>query len=207
VAEVLESRDTIVNAAQLHQLLHLTLFHLEPQSTVARTPARFGVRILGNDPVLRVGVPEAVWERTRFWWLGYTLEAELVDWTPVCDALVEWRQLHTRLAALRVDHRPPKPLSYSAGGEFLEVVDLRSQRRVVHLDRFERDVALACGEIRRTHELQGLLDGHPDAARLPDVLDRMLSERLVFREGEEWLFLPVAWRPEAAVRRIRAASA
>jgi hypothetical protein len=92
---------------------------------------------------------------------------------------------------------------YYDGGEFLEIVDRRKDFQVFTLDRSWRDLYLFCTNIRSEQEIARRFAGALSQQEVADQLGERVDAKLMFREGDRFLSLAVAVRPEFALLRVR----
>lgn len=182
-------------------------FDLTAGSAVDVRRGEFGVEDVRNHPRYAEFIPADVCARLvlphRVW--TYTPTGRPADWTPVREACRRWREMHEeiRAAALREGRTPTQALYYLDGGDFLEITDHRDGARRLTLSGMWRDVYLECLGIRALAELERRFAGAADAARLREILGRLVAERVMYAEDGRYLSLAVASRPDIAARRIR----
>lgn len=198
--EVEETVATIRDYASAYYPPGSTLpFQLVPGSVVDMFREKFDIVNVRNLDDYRVGLPPGTADNLILpeqSWDG----PETVNWGPVEEACVRWRELHE---VLRKDNRFPAthPLYYHEGGDFLEIVDRRGECRTVTLPGAWRSVYLFCMEIRTEKQV---LEKFPDCPPSPtEILEWLVSEKLVYREKNLYLSLAVALTPGHAVRRMK----
>lgn len=207
-AEVAESVATIERFATAYPPPGMIMeFNLTAGSAADVCRAEFGIEDVRNHPRYAAFLPAEVCARLelphRAW--TYTPAGRPADWKPVCDACQRWREMHEaiRAAALREGRTPPKALAYLDGGDFLEITDCRNEARRLTLSGVWRDVYRECLETRTFADLAARFADAADAARLREILDRLVAERVMYAEEGRYLSLAVAARPDLAARRIR----
>jgi ribosomal peptide maturation radical SAM protein 1 len=202
-AEVEETANTIRNyAAAYYPSGKITSFDLCVGCTVDVCREEYGINRVRNCDDYRCGMPEQTWTKLQLTdqsWDG----PEPVNWSPVQEACVQWHDLHEQL---RKDKRFPftHPVYYHDGGEFLEIVDRRHGCRTLTLPEPWRSVYLFCMEIRNRDQLNEYFPEY--GSELDSIIERLVDEKVLYREGQRYLSLAVAATPELAARRIRAAS-
>ncbi|MBN1944423.1 MAG: RiPP maturation radical SAM C-methyltransferase [Bradymonadales bacterium] len=207
--EVDETAETIRRYAICYQPLSIVRFQLCPGSTVYLCPERFGVTAIRNAEDFLAGLPRPIWERLQLSWLDYTETGEQADWSEVRHCVGEWWDLHHRLTLQDGAEwfLGDRPLAYSDGGSFLEIMDRRRDLDLVVLEEPWRDLYLYCCDIRSRREIGRRLSDLVARETLDRALGGLVEARLMYREGERYLSLAVASRPEAAARRIEGMSA
>src|SRR5262249_38615281 len=150
-----------------------------------------------NADAYAIGVPGDVLERLELFDLSYDFRGEPVDWSPVRERIAAWTENF---------NRHPRPLlTYSDGVDFLLIEDRRfGGLRPGSYAGLERDIYLACLEIRTVSELRRAAAARGvTAPALDSLLSRFVEDRIMFREGDRYLSLAVATEPHIAARRIR----
>ncbi len=190
--EIQETAENIDRFACAYEPPSVSRFEVHPGSLVHRDPERFGVARLRNADRFALAIPPEELDRLHLPYLDFDLKGPLPDLTPLRRAVERWQQLHNEL-----DPEPGQPiwkrskaLYFEDGGDFLKVVDRRHGFQSFVLEGLHRELLLACTEIRSMRELR-LLFVSPD---VDEVLDELAVEDLIYRESEEVLSLPVAWR-------------
>src|SRR5690606_7497217 len=123
-------------------------------------------------------------------------------------ALEQCRQLHRRLRddpmaqSSETGFLVRKPLSYSDGKTFLELVDRRDVPRILELRGISREIYLYCMEIRREDSIARRFAGRCSQTMLRKALTTFVAEKLMFEEDGKYLSLAVAPTPRVAARRI-----
>jgi len=203
MAEVEETANTIRNfASAYYPSGTVGMFSLCVGSTVDVFREEYGISHVRNLEEYRCGMPDRVWTRLQLSdrsWNG----PEPMDWSPVREACGEWYELHERL---RKDGRFPfvHALYYHDGGDFLEIVDRRHGCRTLTLPEPWRSVYLFCMEIR---SLDQLTKHFPEfGEELDNIIERLVTEKILYQEVQRYLALAVATTPVLAARRIRAVS-
>lgn len=198
--EVEETVATIRDYASAYYPPGSTLpFQLAPGSVVDMFPERFSIVNVRNLDDYRLGLPPGTADNLILQeqsWDG----PETVDWGPVEDACVRWRELHE---GLRKDDRfpAPHPLYYHDGGDFLEIVDRRDGCRTITLPGAWRSVYLFCMGIRTDKQAA---ERFPRCTPpLTEILEWLVAEKLVYREGRLYLSLAIALTPGLAARRMK----
>jgi len=169
--------------------------------------ADFGVEDVRNHPRYAEFLPAEVRARLvlphRAW--TYTPAGRPADWTPVREACRRWRETHEeiRAAALSEGRTPTQALVYLDGGDFLEITDHRGVSRRFTLSGVWRDVYRECLATRAFADLAARFADAADAARLREILDRLVAEQVMYAEEGRYLSLAVASRPDLAARRLR----
>jgi len=205
VAETVAHIDAYATAYPPPGFLHE--FDLTTGSAVDVLRGEFGVEEVRNHPRYAEFLPVGVYARLalphRAW--TYTPAGRPADWAPVREACRRWRETHEeiRAAALREGRTPPKALAYLDGGDFLEITDCRNEARRLTLSGVWRDVYRECLETRTFADLAARFADAADAARLREILDRLVAERVMYAEEGRYLSLAVASRPDLAARRLR----
>ncbi len=202
VAEVEETAHTINEfASAYYPSGTVGSFNLCAGSTVDVFRHEYGIHSVTNCHDFRCGLPEHIWSKLELLdrdWLG----PDPVDWAPVKKACDEWSTLHE---TLRNDGRFPfpHPLYYHDGGDFLEIVDRRHGCRTLTLPGHWRSVYLFCMEIQTRSQLDTHFSmAHPTVA-LNEILERMVTEKIMYKEDQKYLSLAVAITPALAAKRIR----
>lgn len=202
--EVRETVQNILKYAIAFEPLKISRFKLDTESAVYANPQMFGVRDARNHALFRKALPPDVCQHLDLPWLDYTPIQKEADWSSVEDACVEWRAVHQRVGSSAVLRETPKPLFYLDGGTFLEVYDRRANFKTISLPQLERDVFLFCTEIRSLAQItQFAKTKGIEREELDGILDEFADHDLVFIQRGQFLTLPVAWRVDVAVERIK----
>jgi ribosomal peptide maturation radical SAM protein 1 len=201
--EVDETVRVIENYACAYEPPSIAVFTLNPCSSVGVRPEMFGVSRMGAHPGYLAALPADIASRLELPWRGHELLAEPVSWDPVLVAVKRWRRHFDLLKRSRLAGVGSKALAYTDGGEFLEIVDRRKDFQVFTLDKSWRDIYLFCTNIRSEQEIAHRFDGALSHQVVVDQLGEMVDAKLMFREGDRFLSLAVAVRPELALLRIR----
>lgn len=199
-AEVEETAAVIREYASAYHPPAATIpFQLTPGCAVDVFRERYGIENVRNIVDYVCGLPPGTGDALILAERTFDAPAP-VDWGPVEKACADWRDLHE---ALRKDDRfpVPYPLYYHDGGDFLEIVDRRSGCRTVTLPGDWRLVYLFCTEICTEKQIAGRF---PETAPpLAEILEWLVSERLMYREGRLHLSLAIALSPAHAMRRMK----
>lgn len=200
-AEVEETASTIRQyASSYYPPGTVGIFDLCVGCTVDLCRDAYDINHVRNLEAYRCAMPDAIWKRVHLVdrsWEG----PEPADWTPVREACDQWQELHERL---RKEERFPftHALYYHDGGDCLEIVDRRSGCRTLTLPEPWRSIYLFCMEIRTYTQLKSRFSTH--ASALDGVLEKLVTEKVLYQEDRRYLALAVASTPALASRRIRA---
>lgn len=207
-AEVAETVDVIDRFAIAYAPAFVSRFQLGIESAAYRVPERFGVTGIRSRARFGEALPPDVFARLPLFFLDFDGPPDPVDWSPVEAAVARWQARHAELAREHATVWPygVKPLHYHDGGTFLEIVDRRHGYEVTTLEDEWRDVYLACAEVASRPRLHARFAEVLDPEGVDEILEHLTGQDLLFREGERFLALAVAWRGEVAARRIRAAT-
>jgi hypothetical protein len=121
----------------------------------------------------------------------------------VLAAVKRWQTRFHFLKRTCLTEVESKVLFYYDGGDFLEIIDRRKDFQVFTLDKSWRDIYLFCTNIRSEQEVVNRFAGALSQQEVVDQLGEMVDAKLMFREGDRFLSLAMATRPELALRRIR----
>lgn len=200
-AEVDETCATIRDYAYIYQPLSPCPFFLGIGSTVDTMTETFPITNVRNRDFLRTGVPAEVYERMTFFDKSFDYAEGAVSWEEVMKMCGWWASMHASSnVAFPRQHR----LCYYDGGDFVRIASQSVLRDVAYVVRgAERDLYMYIMEIRRFDEIVRHLRGAMTAEEIQDSLDRLGADHLVFREGNRYLAIAPAHRPEVAARRIR----
>jgi hypothetical protein len=201
--EIEETEMNIRRYAISFQPLSISRYVIDVSSSVYCFPERFGVSGIRNRGPFREALPEDVQKKLRLAWLEYD-GSDIDNWQPVVDAVRAWHELHRDVQSR---HRGVdtfnKPLFYRDGGDFLEIVDRRNGCDLITLDRLERDIYVHCMDIRSKAELVEKFGGEVcESVLSSEILEPMLERDILFHERGKYLALAVAWRRDAAIRRM-----
>ena len=201
--EVDETVRVIDSYACAYEPPSIAVFTLNPCSSVGARPEMFGVSRTAAHRGYLAALPPEVVSRLELPWRGHELLAEPISWDPVLTAVKRWRRQAHVLERARLAGVGSKALAYYDGGEFIEIVDRRNDFQVITLDKSWRDIYLFCMNIRSEQEIASRFDGALSQQAVADQLGEMVDAKLMFREGDRFLSLAVAVRPELALLRIR----
>lgn len=206
--EVLECAQNILDYALPYQPLIASHFGLEPGSAVYRDPEAFGLSNLRNPEVLRLVLPEDLWNRLPLYNVEFDHDREPVSWQPVKDALGRWAARHQELRAQstreNVDFFRHSLLAYEDWGDTLEILDRRTGIDVVTLEGVWRELYLVCMEAQRIETLVRRFQGRASEEEIRGIVGELAEAKLVFVENGRCLSLATAPTPEQAAARIRA---
>jgi len=200
-AEIEEIAENILNIAIAYQPLILNKFCLQRASCVQKYPDMFPVANIRNADAYRTALPESLWSRLELPVLDYDAAVPAADWSRVYAALEEWNELHKRI---RQDFKAffvVAPLYYEDWDIYLSIVDRRHGRNTIELRDAWRDLYLYCVRIRAVEDINGQFAGQQD--KVEEMLQALVSEKLMFAEETRYLSLAVATSPDAAARMIR----
>jgi hypothetical protein len=203
--EIEETAHNIDNYAIAYEPPSTTEFALYPNSSVHARAGHFGVSNMRNHSSLCAALPDDVAKNLSLHWLDFDFDGEVADWTPVQEAVTRWTALHNN--ARVVDTISQKPLFYTDGGTFLEIVDRREGLKTTILDAEERRVYLYCLQIRRKAKVFEHFHHRHQPEQIQKMLDVFVAAKLMFQEKSSVLSLAPAMRPLSAAKRIRRAHA
>ena len=201
--EIEETVFNIDNYAIAYEPPSTSEFALYPNSSIHARAEAFGISNMRNHSSLCAALPDDVAKNLSLHWLEFDYDGEVADWTPVQEAIARWRGLHQ---VPRVKQSlSQKPLFYTDGGTFLEIVDRRIGFQTTILDGDLRQIYLYCMQIRSKAVLfeHFALSYEPD--QIQEMLDGFIAAKLMYQEKGRLLSLAPAVRPLSAVRRIRKA--
>lgn len=167
------------------------LDRFSPYYEAARTPGSGSpVRILGPEEHYRhvLPLPEERLFRVAYSF-AYTVDGRPPELDPLLGeitAFIErWRELYT-----------PGALLYYEGPSCLRIEDHRFNLapRTLTFGKTEKDIYLACREPAMPEQIERMLAARPegclyDASEVRELLETLVRERLVLREGERYLAL------------------
>ena len=200
-AQVDETIRVIEQAAVYYPPLNVTTFRLEVEQSVTKLKDRFPIANLRNWDAFRAGLPDDVWARLQTFYMSYDdVSPNPPDWGRLTPVIARWARDFdegTYGGAL------PSPLTYERIAASVRIED-RIHERAVTLRGMAADIYLHCMQRRGLRQLAGRFahDGQ-DEATVKAFLDKLVDERLMFREGNGYLSLAVAGSPAEAARRIR----
>jgi len=201
--EVEETVRVVDNYACAYDPPNIAVFTLNPSSSVHARPDLFGVARSRTHAGYLAALPDDVASRLDLPYRDHDLVADPVSWDPVLAAVKRWRrraELLKRSGLLTVES---KAMVYYDGGDFLEIVDRRKDFQVFTLDKSWRDLYLFCTNIRSEQEIARRFASALSQQEVADQLGEMVDAKLMFREGDRFLSLAVAVRPEFALLRVR----
>ncbi len=203
--DVAETLECVSKYAIAYEPLEVSHYVLVADSPVFWIPEDFGVSNIRNASAFARVLPGGSGSQIKLPWLEYDVTGNFVDWSTVEEACRHWRELHEKLRLDRTFPDIPMPLFYFEGGSFLEIVDRRDGYQTVVLEPLWREIYLYCMEVRSETKIMERFCGRVSKEKLVnEILNGLVSEGLMFQEGSQYLSLAVAWRPDVAIRRIRA---
>jgi hypothetical protein len=205
--DLTELVDIIRRFAICYQPLEVRRFSLSGGHAAALAPSRFGIRRLRNADEFNRVLPAEISQSLQLPWFDFECDEEVVDWSPLTEAVDHWSQLHHDLLLLDgvTWFVGTRPLYYFEGGEFMWVVDRRNGHRDLTLDRLTGDIYSFCMQVRSIDEVQRRFSDRCTRDDVGDVIGDLVAEDLMFVENGRVLSLAVAYRVELAVKRIRQA--
>jgi len=199
--EVDETASNILRFAVGFQPTSISHFAFFENSTVDSTPAEFGIRKTRNATWLSGLLPNSMADRLFLFWRDFEMSAAGVSWQNVEDAVNLWVDLHKKTSGEGALLK--KPLYYTDGGTFLEIVDRRDGFRLINLDQMWRDVFCFCLEVRSIRHISNKFFGAYGEQQVLEMLDALVAENLMFTERNNYLSLASAITQQAASERIR----
>ena len=201
--EVEETVRVVDNYACAYNPPNIAVFTLSPNSSVAARPDLFGIARSRAHAGCLAALPADVGARRDLPYRAHDLVADPVSWDPVLAAVKRWQTRFHFLKRTCLTEVESKVLFYYDGGDFLEIIDRRKDFQVFTLDKSWRDIYLFCTNIRSEQEVVNRFAGALSQQEVVDQLGEMVDAKLMFREGDRFLSLAMATRPELALRRIR----
>lgn len=197
--EVQETVTNILDYAIAYEPMNVSKYRLGYGSSVQEIPDHFGVTNLRNAEMWAATLPNEVAGTLQLTRLDYDCESP-VDWTPVVDAVETWKQFRCELP--RNTTHTDRPLFYTDGKTFLEIVDRRGDFRAIELEGIWREIYLYCLQIRKYANIVEHFRPHPEFAQLEEVLDGFIGEKLMFSERGQYLSLALAANITMAKKRL-----
>ncbi len=195
-AEVAETVDVIDNYAYAYEPPAIAAFELGIDSVVARFPEQFGVSQLQNHERYATVIPERDLSRLTMFQYSYQV-AELADWSPVVARVHRWEEAYR-----------PHPLFYQDGGSFMQVCRRKPGKplEIIELERTDTELYRFCLRIRNLGEIRDRFGfGSADrSAEIDASLNRMVEQKIMYRDRKRYLSLAAAPDPFVAAKRIRA---
>ncbi len=198
--EVQETAHCILNYAIAYHPMNVSYYRLGYGSSVQALPEHFGITNLRNAKLWGGALPDEVASALRLQRIEYDCDTK-ADWSSVVEAVEKWKRFKQDLPRNRTFS--DRPLFYTDGGSFLEIVDRRDGFRLIALEGIWREVYLYCLGIRKHRDIQERFREHPEASELEDVLAGFIREKLMFSERGQYLSLALAVTPHVAAKRLR----
>lgn len=190
-AEVAETLEAIDRYAFAYPPTNIAGFELGIDNVVHRFPEEYGVTDIRNHDRYAGVLPAAVLAKLVTFQFSYETTGDVADWGPVVRRVRRWTE----------EYRP-HPLWYQHGGEFLHVFRKRPDARLetFELTGLEATLYHHCLEIRSREEIDAFAGA--DRSDVDAVLERLVRDDLMYREGNRHLALATAPTPAVAARRI-----
>lgn len=179
-------------------------FQLRANSSVHQLPSHFGIQVREAEEYGDV-LPKEQYNSLNLPIIDFEYEGDMADWSGAREACRWWSDFHQRLLS-RPEKRNflwEKPLAYFDGGDTLEIYDNRGDFRLVALEKTWRDIFLYCMEVRSKTQILGSFCPACPHDKIEEILAAFAENDLMFVEGDQYLSLAVATRPQDAIERIR----
>ncbi len=193
VAQTLE----VLEFAKVFRPLRVVGFWLGYGSPVWADPDRYGITLLGNHRHYGVLFPGDIARQLVFMIQSYRgdLMRQRRLWRPVSEKVKQWQKTYS---ALHADGQAGPILTFRDGGDFLVIRQRRlGAKPMIHrLKGTSRLVYLFCQKRRSLKSMAGRFD-QLKTEQLRSFLKMMVSMRLMFSEGDQYLSLAVPHRAGA----------
>jgi ribosomal peptide maturation radical SAM protein 1 len=190
-AEVTETVETIERYAFAYPPTNIAGFELGIDNVVSRFPEDFGITNIRNHERYEGVIPSSVLDKLVTFQFSYETTGVAADWGPVVQRVQRWTK----------EYRP-HPLWYQHGGEFLHVFRKRGDAKLetFELTGLEATLYHHCLAMRSREEIDELMGAERSA--VDAVLERLIRDDIMYREGSRYLALATAPTPAVAARRI-----
>jgi len=167
-------------------------FYLDRGSRIFREPQAYGIVPESLDNIPLSFLPSGLAESRVTQYVSFRCQADCAAeeaWKLVDAQVVRWSEIHALAASLGL----ASPLSYRDGGNFLTIADCRDgEVELLTLNATLRRVLLACERVISFQRLEeGVRELGLTNQDLETVLDELIKHRLIIKEGNRILALPI----------------